>query len=141
MLDSNCCLEPVFCAAAVEEDCSGGHVIEVFDDLDKVGTYVVLLHGCPQSFMPNPVKCFHELKSMKTWQRFCWCWRYFSQRIRRLKICSVVLFPALKPACSLAMISACGPQSVQNDLQHDCGTLYRAVEFTTDANHYKFYLQ
>ena len=25
------------------------------------------------------------LKSMKTWQRSCWCWRYFSQRMRRLK--------------------------------------------------------
>ena len=37
------------------------------------------------------------------------CWRYFSQRIPRLKICSVVLLPALKPACSSAMIfSACG---------------------------------
>ena len=44
------------------------------------------------------------LKSMKTWWRSCWCWRYFSQRIRRLKICSVVLLPALKPACSSAMI-------------------------------------
>ena len=29
-------------------------VIEVFDDLDKVGADVVLLHGCPQSHMPNP---------------------------------------------------------------------------------------
>ena len=48
-------------------------------------------------------------KSMKTWSRSCWCWRYFSQRMRRLKICSVVLLPALKPACSSAMIfSACG---------------------------------
>ena len=48
------------------------------------------------------------LKFMKTWFRSCWCWRYFSQRIRRLKICSVVLLPALKPACSSAMIvSAC----------------------------------
>ena len=49
------------------------------------------------------------LKSMKTWQRSCWCWRYFSQRMCRLKICSVVLLPALKPACSSVMIfSACG---------------------------------
>ena len=40
--------------------------------------------------------------------------------MRRLKICSVVLLPALKPACSSAMIfSACGFQSVQYDLQHD----------------------
>ena len=44
------------------------------------------------------------LKSMKTWYRFCWCWRYFSQRIHKLKIYSVVLLPALKPACSSAMV-------------------------------------
>ena len=31
-------------------------VIEVFDDSDKVGADVVLLHGCPQSCMPNPVE-------------------------------------------------------------------------------------
>ena len=49
------------------------------------------------------------LKSMKTWWRSCWCRRYFSQRIRRLKICSVLLLPALKPTCSSAVIfSACG---------------------------------
>ena len=49
------------------------------------------------------------LKSMKTWLRSCWCWRYFSQRIRRLKICFVVLLPAVKLACSSAMIFyACG---------------------------------
>ena len=48
------------------------------------------------------------LKSMKIWQTSCWCRRYFSQRICRLKICSVVLSPALKPACSSVMISAYG---------------------------------
>ena len=46
------------------------------------------------------------LKSMKTWYRFCWCWRYFSHRILRLKICSVVLLTALTPACSSAIISS-----------------------------------
>ena len=44
------------------------------------------------------------LKSMKTRQRSCWCWKYFSQRILRLKICSMVLLPALKPSYSSAMI-------------------------------------
>ena len=39
-------MEPVSCAA-VEEDGTSGLVIEVFDDLDKVGADVVLLHGCP----------------------------------------------------------------------------------------------
>ena len=29
---------------------------EVFDDSDKVGADVVLLHGCPQGCMPNPVR-------------------------------------------------------------------------------------
>ena len=48
-------MEPVS-YAAVEEDCTGGLVIEVFDDSDKVGADVVLLHGCPQSYMPNPVE-------------------------------------------------------------------------------------
>ena len=49
------------------------------------------------------------LRSMKTCYRSQWCWRYFSQRIHRLKICFMVLLPALKPACSSVMIfSACG---------------------------------
>ena len=59
-MDSNCCLEPVS-YAAVEEDCTSGLVIEVFDDLDKVGADVVLLHGCIQSCMPNPVKGLLEV--------------------------------------------------------------------------------
>ena len=52
---SNCCSERVS-YAAVEEDCTSGLVIEVFDDSDKVGADVILLHGCPQSYMPYPVK-------------------------------------------------------------------------------------
>ena len=40
----------------VEEDGTSGLVIEVFDDLDKVCADVVLLHGCPQSSMPNPIE-------------------------------------------------------------------------------------
>ena len=36
-------------------------VIEVFDDSEKVGTDVVLLHGCPQSCMPNPVEGLFEV--------------------------------------------------------------------------------
>ena len=53
--DSNCCSEPVS-YAAVEEDGTSGLVIQVFDDLDKVGADVVLLHGCPQSCIPNSVE-------------------------------------------------------------------------------------
>ena len=45
----------------VEEDYTSGLVIEVFDDSDEVGADVVLLHGCPQSCMPNPVEGFLEV--------------------------------------------------------------------------------
>ena len=51
--------------AAVEEDCTSGLVVEVFDDSDKVGADVVLLHGCPQISMPIYVEGL--LESMKTW--------------------------------------------------------------------------
>ena len=58
--DFTCCLEPVF-YAAVEEDCTSGLVIEVFDDSDEVGAGVLLLHGCPQSCMPYPVEGLLEV--------------------------------------------------------------------------------
>ena len=38
-----------------------GLVIEVFDDSDKVGADVVLLHGYPQSCKPNPVEGLLEV--------------------------------------------------------------------------------
>ena len=41
--------------AAVEEDCTSGLVIGVFEHSDKVGADV-LLPGCPQSCMPNTVE-------------------------------------------------------------------------------------
>ena len=50
-----CCSEPVS-YAAVEEDCTSGFFIEVFDDSGKVGADVVPLHGCQQSCVPNPVE-------------------------------------------------------------------------------------
>ena len=60
MSDSNCCSEPVS-YAAVEVDCTRSLVIEVFDDSDKVGADVVLLHGCPQICVPNPVEGLREV--------------------------------------------------------------------------------
>ena len=59
-MDSNCCSEPAS-YAAVEEDCTSGLVIEVFGDLDKVGSDVVLLYGCPHGCMPNPVEGLLEV--------------------------------------------------------------------------------
>ena len=43
------------------EDCTSSLVIEVFDYSDKVGADVVLLHGCPQNCMPNPVEGLLEV--------------------------------------------------------------------------------
>ena len=59
-MDCNCCSEPVS-YAAVEKSGTSGLVVEVFDDSDKVGAGVVLLHGCPQSCMPNPVEGLLEV--------------------------------------------------------------------------------
>ena len=88
--------------SAVRVDCTNGLVTEVFDGSDEAGGDVVFLDGCPQRARQTLSKAF--LKSLKIWKRSCWCWRYFSQRILRLKICSMVLLPALKPSYSSAMI-------------------------------------
>ena len=53
-------MEPVS-NAANEEDCTSGLVKEVFEDSDKVGADVVLLHGCPQSSMPHSVEGLLEV--------------------------------------------------------------------------------
>ena len=103
--DSNCCSELVS-YAAVEEDYTNGLVKKVSDDSDKAGADVVYFF-----MVANKAACQilskAFLKSMKVWSRSCW--RYFSQRILRLKICSVVLLPAVETTCSSAMIfSACG---------------------------------
>ena len=42
-------------------DFTSGLVIEVFDYSDKVWADVVILHGCPQSCMPNPVEGLLEV--------------------------------------------------------------------------------
>ena len=47
--------------AAVEEASTSSLVTEVFDDSEKVGADVVLLHGCPQNCMPNPVEGLPEV--------------------------------------------------------------------------------
>ena len=45
----------------LKEDCTSGLVIEVFDDLDKIGADVALLYGCPQICMPNSVEGLLEV--------------------------------------------------------------------------------
>ena len=59
-------------------------------------------------------------KSMKKWNRFSLCLRYFSHRILRFKICSVVLLPALNPGLfSMIISSAWCFKHVQDDFKHD----------------------
>ena len=47
--------------ADVEEDCTGGVIMEVVDDSDKVCADVVLLQGCPQSCTSNAVEGLLEV--------------------------------------------------------------------------------
>ena len=115
MLGSNCCSEPVS-YAAVDEDGTSGLVIELFDDLDALMLYFFMVaHKAACQTLSNAF-----LKSMKTWWKSCWCWRYFSHRMRRLKNFSVVLL-----YCSGAClffgddVLRLWLQSVQYDLQHD----------------------
>ena len=99
--DPNCCSEPVS-YAAVEEDGTSGLVIEVFVDSDKVGIDAVLLHGCPQSYMPNSLEGFLEI--YEDMVEVLLVLEIFLTKDSWFKICSVVLLPVLKHACSSAMI-------------------------------------
>ena len=110
-------MEPVS-YAVVEEDCTNGLVIEVFDDSEKVGADVVLLHGCPQSCMPNPVESLLEV---------------FEDMVDVLLVLEIFLTEDLEvedllcgvPSCSEACLFFSGNllclwlPSVQYDLQHD----------------------
>ena len=97
---------------------TSGLVIEVFDDLDKVCADVVLLHGCPQSCMPNPVEGLLEV---------------YENRVEVLLALEIFLTKNAKvkdllcgtPSCSEACLFFCDDllrlrlQYVQYDLQHD----------------------
>ena len=67
--------------------------------------FVLMLYffmGAPQSCMPNPVEGLLEV--YEDMVEVLMVLEIFSHRMRRLKICSVVRLPALKPAFSSAMI-------------------------------------
>ena len=86
----------------------------MFDDLDKVDTDVVLLRGCQQSCMPNPVEGLLEVRVdlvevLLVLEMFFTKDSQVEDLLCGASPCSVALLPALKPACSSAMIfSACG---------------------------------
>ena len=52
--------------------------------------------------MPHSIKCFLEIH--KNMDEVLLVLKVLSHNILKLKICSVVLSPGLKPACSSAMI-------------------------------------
>ena len=62
-------------------------------------TDIRLPHGSPIGCMPYSVGGFLEINVLLMLD-------VYSHRILRLKICSVVLLPALSPACSSAIISS-----------------------------------
>ena len=105
--------------ADAEEDCTSGLVIEVLDDSDKVGADVVLLHGCPQSCMPNPVE--GVLDVYEDMGEVLLVLEIFLTEDSKVKdlLCGA-------PSCSEACLFFSDDlfhlwlQSVQYDLQHDC---------------------
>ena len=95
-----------------------GLVTEVFDDSDKVYADVVLLHGCPQSCMPNPVEGLLEVREdmvevlvvleifLIEDSYFEDPWLFFSNDLLHLRL-----------------------QSVQYDLQHDFAWVGYGADF------------
>ena len=97
MSNSNCCSEPVF-YAAVEEDCTGDFVIEVFNDSDKVGTDVAPQWRAVDAEIEVPSNENTELKRsyFKAWSRSVYshtCYAYFL--ISTLPVHSSAFFPNL----------------------------------------------
>ena len=109
-------MEPVS-YADVEEDCTSGHVTEVFDDLNKAGADIVLLHGCPQSCMPNPVEGLPEVyEDMVEVLLVLEIFLTVDAKVEDL-LCGA---PAGSEACLFFSDDLClWLQSVQYDLQHD----------------------
>ena len=60
MAHPNCGSEP-FSSVVVMVDCISRLVIEAFYGSDQVVIDVIQPHGCPQSCMPNSVKCLLEV--------------------------------------------------------------------------------
>ena len=103
---------------AVEKDCTSGLVTEVFDDSDKVCADVVLLHGCQQSCMPNPVE-----RLLEVYEDMVEVLQVLEILIREVSWIKDLLCGA--PLCSKACLFFSDDllrlwlQSVRYDLQHD----------------------
>ena len=47
--------------ATIKIDCTRGHVVEVFNDLDQVGINVIKPNSRPKGLMPYSVKCLFKI--------------------------------------------------------------------------------
>ena len=92
----------------VREDCIAGVFILCLNGLNQSFFYVEAsddLHR-PQACMPDSVKHLLEVYHMKLWNILRWCCWCLSVMTWLLKICSTVLWPGVKPACSSASSSS-----------------------------------
>ena len=88
-------------------DCAGRREVETFYGSDQVVIDVIQPHGCPHSCMPNSVERLLEVHEDMV--KALLVLQVFLTEYSKMKICTVVLLRALKPACSSLMISsACG---------------------------------
>ena len=88
--NSYCSSEPFSCAA-IEQDCTLGLVIQIFNGSYDTGVDVVFPYSCSEGFVSYPVKGLLEVYEDMIEILL------MLMRILRLNICSVVLLPALKP--------------------------------------------
>ena len=56
-----CCSYEPFSCAAIEQDCTLGLVIQIFNGSYDAGFAVVFLHTCPKGFVSYPVKGLLEV--------------------------------------------------------------------------------
>ena len=68
---------------AIQEDCTAGVLIKCLDSLNQSFLYIKASKDLPQAWL-----CQTPSKSIKLWNRSCWC---FSMMTQLLKICSTVL--------------------------------------------------
>ena len=88
-------------------DCTGRLVVEAFYGSDQVVIDAVQPHGCPQSCIPNSVE--RRLEVQEDMVEALLVLQVFLTEYSKIENYSVVLLPALKPACSSLMISSvCG---------------------------------
>ena len=112
MANSNCGSEP-FSYAVVMVDCAGCLVVKTSYDSDQVVIDVIQHHGCPQSCMPNSVKCLLEVHEDMV--KALLVLQVFLTEYSKIEICSVVLLPALACLFSFNDLLTLSLQSVQED--------------------------